>query len=506
MRSSLIMSSSVTVILRRTLSLLAVACVSLVAFSSGAAELGSAPAPKIQARPKAQPPFAVRELYAVGHFGNSYEVMGEYEMRQYLAEAKRWGFNRYGDWFDMEDCSDPFAEKQLILLSHAMWERKKQNFRSAQALGLNCDLIITPNHVYVDQCRPQLLAKKDRKMFGQLICPSQPEAHALILKNYANLFADLAKAGVRLKAINACPYDFGGCACEKCRPWILTFAKLMREIHAIAQKYHPGVENHMIGWWWTAEEHRLLADWADREAPGWIKSISLHIPYASTTVSAVRLPQGCQRWAFVHIGYADQASPRDIYGHLGPVAAPVRLPQTVSHLAGCGVTGVMAYSEGLFDDLNKALLAGLGSGQFRAGDEVLRAYAQRYFGADERQAAHWAPWLTAWGRPFDIDPQQMAHQLTSLNQSSAAGWRQRQWELKLALFRWNKIIGAETQWTPARLEAVDQFWQVQEQIYRGLWGVTLLRHVFARCYTPAPWYADWAKHVSAHAQSLGKNQ
>ena len=74
------------------------------------------------------PPFAVRELYAVGHFGNSYEVMGEYEMRRYLAEAKHWGFNRYADWFDMEDCSDPFAEKRLILLSHAMWERKKQNF------------------------------------------------------------------------------------------------------------------------------------------------------------------------------------------------------------------------------------------------------------------------------------------------------------------------------------------------------------------------------------------
>jgi hypothetical protein len=280
----------------------------------------------------------------------------------------------------------------------------------------------------------------------------------------------------------------------------------MREIHAIAERYHPGVENHMIGWWWTPEEHRLLADWADREAPGWIKSMSLHIPYSATTVASVRLPKGCQRWAFVHIGYADQANPRDIYGHFGPVAAPRRLPETVDHLVASGVTGVMAYSEGVFDDVNKALLAGLGSGQFRTGDEVLRAYAGRYFGADPQQAGGWARWLTLWGRPFDADPKQMAQELAQLTQPGTANWRQRQWELKLELFRLNKQIMAESGWTPARLAAVDRFWQVQEEIQRSLWGLALLRHIFGRSYTPTAWYADWARHMSAHAQSIGKSQ
>ena len=44
-------------------------------------------------------------------------------------------------------------------------------------------------------------------------------------------------------------------------------------------------------------------------------------------------------------------------------------------------------------------------------------------------------------------------------------------ELKLELFRLNRRIMAETGWTPARLDAVDHFWQVQEEIYRGLWGL-----------------------------------
>jgi hypothetical protein len=454
--------------------------------------------------PNAAPPLAVRELYALAHFGNSYEVMGQCEMRKYLEEVKHWGFNRYGDWFDMQDCSDPFADKSGVTLGHAMWERKKQNFRSAQALGLACDLVICPNHVYVNQCRPELLAVKGTRIAGQLICPSHPEARAIILKNYENLFADLARAGVRLNSISTCPYDFGGCACNKCKPWILTCAKLSRDIHAIAQRHYPGVELNMIGWWWTPEEHQQLADWADREAPGLIKAIYLHLVYGATKTADVRLPKGCRRYTFVHIGYADQAKPVDIYGHFGPVIAPVRLPQTVRDISALGDGGFMAYSEGVSDDVNKALLAGLASGRFQTADEVLRAYAQRYFDADARQTAAWAQWLTPWGRPFDVDFQKSAQQLALLKKNGQ--WREKQWELKLELFRLNKSIGTAAEWTPARLEAVEQFFRVREQIQRGLWGLTLQRHVFATSYLPLPWYRSWAKYVGSKAASMGKEQ
>ncbi|MCR4413448.1 MAG: hypothetical protein NUV77_13590 [Thermoguttaceae bacterium] len=459
--------------------------------------------------PAGTPPFAIRELYAPGHFGNSYEVLGEHEMRAVLAEAVYWGFNRYGDWFDMEDCSDPFAEKQLVLLSHALWERKKAHFRSAQALGLACDLIITPNHVYVDQCAPSLLAKKGGRVFGQLICPSKPEARAVILRNYENLFADLARAGVRLAALCPCPYDFGGCNCDACKPWILTYARLVREIHALAERSHPGIEMRMIGWWWTEEEHRQLAEWVDRESPGWIQSLFLHIPYGKTGVANVPLPKGCRRQAFVHIGYADLASPRDIYGHLGPVIAAERLPRTLADLAGANVTGLMAYSEGVFDDVNKALLAGLGSGKFRAADEVLSTYAQRYFGADVQTARAWAAWLKTWGRPFDVAPADSARQLADLLKKTGPPqdhWRRRQWELKLELFRLHAAIAQGKEWTPNRLQLADQFWAVQEQIHRGLWGLAPQRHIFDRRFTPVPWYAAWAKAMSQRAGQLGKEQ
>src|SRR5690606_12789749 len=126
-------------------------------------------------------------------------------------------------------------------------------------------------------------------------------------------------AGVRLSALAPGPYDYGGCACDGCSPWILTFAELSRDIYRIAEKHHPGIETHMIGWWWAPEEHALFARWADEHARGWVKSIYLHIPYGAVEVGDVALPAGCARRAFVHIGYGEEESPKDIYGHLGPV-------------------------------------------------------------------------------------------------------------------------------------------------------------------------------------------
>jgi hypothetical protein len=457
--------------------------------------------------PESAAPFALRALYAPGHFGNSYEAMGVREMHAMLEEAAWWGFNRYGDWFDMEDCSDPFAETRLVQLAHALWQRKKDHFRSAQSLGMACDLIITPNHVYVDQCQPHLLAQKDARIFGQLICPSKTEARTIILRNYENLFRDLAASGVRLSAICPCPYDFGGCACDQCRPWIVTYARLCEEIHQLAVEQHPGVAMHMIGWWWSAEEHQQLAAWADRQTPGRITSMYLHIPYGKTEVADVALPTDCQRGAFVHIGYADQASPRDVYGHFGPVIAAERLPATLQTLQKQGAAGVMAYSEGVFDDVNKAILAGLGSGKFASADDVMTAYVERYFGVPRESAGPWVAWLKSWGRPFEVDLAASRAALATLPRGSRADeWRTRQWELKLDLFAQHARIMSESTWTAERRAAVDEFWSVQEKIHRGLWGLPPQRHIFDRRFTPTPWYAEWAKLAAEQAKTAGPEQ
>lgn len=445
----------------------------------------------------AAPPFKEVVLYAPGHFGNSYEVMGEHEMRAYLAECRDFGFNRYADWYDTVDCTDPFAGLRRTVLGRALWERKKANFRSAHGLGLACDLVITPNHVFADQCHLAPATVSDR-IFGQLVCPSQPEGRSAILRNYENLFSDLAASGVRLNALWSAPYDYGGCACAECSPWILTFAKLNREIHAIAAKYHPDIEMRFVGWWWSEEEHRLFAGWADREAPGWARTIALHIPYGQVDVSEVPLPANCERQAFVHIGYAEDATPRDIYGQFGPVAAPERLQKTVDALKAHGCTGVMAYSEGVFDDVNKALLAGLASGKPMDPSSILAAYARRHFNADERTASEWASWLQAWGRPFAVDTRVCEATLAHLVPPGAEHpWRLRQWEIKLELLKAHNAVMAHPDWTPERLAQADDFWKVHEGLERSVWGLGPARGCLARSSYQLPWYAEWARQIAS---------
>ncbi len=434
-----------------------------------------------------RPTFATRTLYAPGHFGNSYESMGDNEFRARLTEWRDWGFNEYADWFDPANCGDPYV-KPYYDLGWVLRDAKKRHFAIAQSLGLPCVLVLTPNTVFQEQCLPDVQAVKSERIFGQLVCPSVPRGRDVILRNHENWFKDLAASGVKLRALAACPYDFGGCACEKCSPWILTFARLCREIHAVAERHHPGVEMRMIGWWWSAEEHRLFADWADAEAPGWVKSITLHIPYSESDVAGVPLPRGCERQAFFHIGYAEGTEPRDLYGHLGPVIAAARIERTLQALKQRGCTGWMAYSEGVFDDVNKALLAQLSAGLQPTPDAVLQAYARDYLGADAARAPAWAAWLRAWGFPYDADVARLEREFNALLPASdPANWRFRQWESKLRMMRQHFAVLAAPEGSPARRTAAEAFWAEHEKLTREVYGLGLQRHIFSRDFSPVKW-------------------
>lgn len=86
--------------------------------------------------------------------------------------------------------------------------------------------MITPNHVFCNQVTRENEAVNDGHIFGQLVCPSKPGVPEMILDNYRHLFGDFARRGLPLRALQACPYDYGGCACDHCQPWIVTFGKL----------------------------------------------------------------------------------------------------------------------------------------------------------------------------------------------------------------------------------------------------------------------------------------
>ncbi len=431
----------------------------------------------------------VRELYCPSHFGNEYESAMSHEMREVLDEARFWGFNRYSDWFDTVDLYDLYARgRKHFNLPEAAWERKFDSFRIAAGLGYDLGLVVTPNHVFSDQVTAANAAVASGRYFGQLVCPQRDGVVAMIRRNYRNLFQEFAQRGLRLSAVSAGAYDYGGCGCAACAPWIVTFGKLFLEILAEAEAVFGPVQADLWGWWWTDEDHQAFSDWADREAPGRFPALANHILYGQTRYEPRRLPAGCTERAFTHIGYGEKGG-IDVYGHYGPTVAPRRLQATVEYLVERGATGFLAYSEGVFDEANKAILAGLASGRFSSATAVLEAYAARHFGGD---AAGWAEWLTAMGDVEALDPAAARRAFDCLARQSRPSERLQAWAEKLAMREADAAVAAEAFWTPSRRAAAEAFWAAKERLWRGLWRRGLCRHVFRFDWKVPAWHGEYA--------------
>lgn len=442
------------------------------------------------------PLLATRELYAPSHFGNTYEATLPREMADLMAEAKFWGFTRFSDWFDTIDLYNIYEKRHhLFNMPEAMWARKFANYECAAGQGLGLGLVVTPNHVFSDQVTPENEARKADRLFGQLVCPSKPGVTEMILANYDRLFRDFTERGLHLESVSGGAYDYGGCDCEQCRPWIVTFGKLFREIAKLARAHFGrALQVELWGWWWTDEDHAAFADWANAEAPGYFQAMAYHLPYGVTDYTARPVPTGCAEKAFVHIAYGERSN-RDSYCHYGANLAPVRLERTIRFLASRGARGFLAYSEGDHDDVNKAVVAGLGSGQYPSADAVLRAYAERHFGTD---AAGWSDLLHAMGDFESLNVSRCRPLFDRLANGARDGWRLRQIEGRLKLAEAHQAVLSGTAWDRRRLDAAAEFLAVKEQLYRQVWRLGLQRHAFRFESNLPGWHAELPTRKGVH--------
>ena len=434
----------------------------------------------------------VRELYCPSHFGNEYEVAGDNEMRTILEEARFWGFNRFSDWFDTIDLYDLYArDRKYFNMPEAMWERKLANFAVASDLGLDLGLVVTPNHVFSDQVTPENAAVSGGHYFGQLVCPSKPGVTEMVCRNYRNLFEDFASRGLRLGSISGGAYDYGGCACDNCAPWIVSFGKLFLDIVRVGEEVFGPVNAEIWAWWWSDDDHEAFSAWADREAPGRFRSLANYIPYGQSQYTVRPVPKGCSERAFTHIGYGEKGA-GDVYGHYGPTVAPQRLQATCEFLASRGASGFLAYSEGVFDEANKALMAGMASGTFDTAMDALKAYADRYLGGD---ADGWAGWLAAMGDVEALDPTAARREFDLLAAAARPSERLSMWEGKLRMREADAAVQQSSTWDEDRMAAAGAFWAEKERLWRGLWRRGLCRHIFRFDWRAPTWHTEYAERT-----------
>jgi hypothetical protein len=150
--------------------------------------------------------------------------------------------------------------------------------------------------------------------------------------------------------------------------------------------------------------------------------------------------------------------------------------------------GVLAYSSGAFDEINKAVLGGLSSGQYETAGQVLAAYARKYLGGDDHG---WAAWIDLMANPEKIDLAAARQEFDRLAKRARPGWRLQQLHERLNMFQADKAVRDQTEWNALKMEAAKSFWAAKERLFRQIWQFGLLRHIFRFEHSAPDWSMEY---------------
>ena len=281
------------------------------------------------------------EQYKPGQWGNSFEDAPMDKVRGYLEDQLLWGTDCIWNacWHNLDDPFAPGADAA----SRDQWQRMCDLLAYAESIGLDTGYVDCANSVYADQVHLRRLGGKLR--YPEDVCPSVPEARAVLLRNRENAFREAARTGLRLRYLLYFAHDNGGCDCAKCLPWVPTYLKIVHEYWQLAKRYHPGVEVYLTTWLCSRAEERAMLDFLETEKPDWIAGVmdrpgvALPAPYRSI---GWQTDFGC--------------GPRECYGKMGADPAPDFMAGKILSYYKQGIRGIFTYTEGIYDDINSAAI------------------------------------------------------------------------------------------------------------------------------------------------------
>ncbi|MCX6625302.1 MAG: hypothetical protein NTY38_30425, partial [Acidobacteria bacterium] len=331
-----------------------------------------------------------------------------------------WGANGVLVWFDQSQYNDPFDPKAANTAgARQRWEKEKEVLKRAQDLGLQPGYTMSDNDLYRNQVTPEVLAPNTQEwaIFQALACPSVPRGREVTLREL-----QLAAAGVKLQLACHFAYDTGGCRCDKCRPWVLTFLKRSEEVHETFRKFHPGVRSYMSDWHFTDEEAHTAMDFLTTQKPQWISGIYKDDRHPADRFAAVR--EAYPVLTFLEITEIGG------WGTVGANPFPKRLGRIFQDLRRTGQLGYVSYSEGIYDDFNKSAAVRLAWNPDSDLEQIASEYAGYHFNA--RTAApfakmihgmedSWTNPMGSWGQQTFIQQLPAAAEVERLSRSISAG-------------------------------------------------------------------------------------
>jgi hypothetical protein len=215
--------------------------------------------------------------------------------------------------------------------------------------------------------------------FGVNLCPSNPKAHEVLLRDWGRLLDEFADA--ELDYLVYWPYDEGGCGCKECSPWgSRGYPKLCRELSAAARAKMPHVRFILSTWTFDsppAGEWEGLTRCLVRDK-GWVDYIQAdaHEDFPRYPLDK-GVPGGLPLLNFPEISMWGQ----NPWGGYGANPLPARL-QRLWNQTEKKLSGGFPYSEGIYEDLNKAICSQFYWDPGRPAAETIREYVAFEYSPD----------------------------------------------------------------------------------------------------------------------------
>lgn len=297
-----------------------------------------------------------RGIYFATHFHNFYHEAPIEEIERYIEDLALWGYNAVLVWFDMHHftgINDPKAKEMISRLRDILIAAKNIGLKTGLTMLANEAYANSPEELRADQTFPG--TKHLRGGYEIELCPNKLGAKGLMLKWREELFSVFLDIGIDY--ITTGPYDQGGCCCEKCKPWGANGYLIMaKAISKLAHKYWP--ESKFILHTWLFDCVKSEREWeglakAFTPRPDWVNYIMAdsHTDFPEYPLK-YGVPGGLPLLNFPEISMCGMSP----WGGFGANPLPNRF-QKLWNQVSTKLSGGFIYSEGIFEDINKAIIS-----------------------------------------------------------------------------------------------------------------------------------------------------
>ncbi len=327
-------------------------------------------------RGRSVPDCPVRGIYFAVHGGNFYEAAPAAEVERYVEDLALWGMNAVACHFPPQQFAgfdDPAALHDIERIRLVLAAAKRLGIDAGLLEAVNCGFTSAPADVRYEPFPDDL---KRRGHAGILVCPGRPAGRAFLLGLWSGLLDRFRDVG--LDFFVSWPYDEGGCGCAACQPWGSNgFLALSRDVAGLVRARFPAARFILSTWMfdtpadyeWDGLSRALAADGA------WIDAImaDAHEDFPAWPL-AHPVPGGKPLLNFPEISMWGQAP----WGGFGANPLPDRF-ERLWNQAARKLSGGFPYSEGIYEDLNKAIALQFYWDKTRRAMDTVREYAAGEF-------------------------------------------------------------------------------------------------------------------------------